>query len=284
MKTNQPKPNRRSLLDVPCPPAAVLLRKTGWMFDAVLTFVLLLSSAGPALATANPTPMAANTTVNHSADRASAIPRDQLGAVAGKQYQGDGLSVSARPEGARLRCVFQRLEGEATRTGLWLTSTVPNAANDRFRVVAAAVGRQRIEPSTLNPQLSTLPRTGHVAVEGQLVRFARPGLVEEYSVSLDGVRQDFVIAEKPDGPGELRLELAVSGARVEPAACGTQLVLEHSGRKIAYSRLRVTDATGKELTARIVVGRRTPCAPRPVTLGNDSEPSGGAQRSARPTF
>jgi len=262
MKTNQTKPSRRSLLDVPCPPAAVLLRKTGWIFDAVLTFVLLLSSAGPALATENQTPKAANTTANHSADRASAIPRDQLGAVAGKQYQGDGLSVSARPEGARLRCVFQRLEGEATRAGLWLTSTVTNAGNDRFRVVASAVGRvppcapgaadrtPNLQHSTFNTPLEAL---GHVAVEGQLVRFTRPGLVEEHSVSLDGVRQDFVMAEKPDGPGELRVELAVSGARVEPAAFGAQLVLENSGRRIAYSRLRVTDATGKELTARLEV-------------------------------
>src|SRR5439155_7418815 len=32
-----------------------------------------------------------------------------------------------------------------------------------------------------------------------------------------------------------------------------QLVLENSGRKIAYSRLRVTDAIGKELTARMEV-------------------------------
>jgi hypothetical protein len=128
------------------------------------------------------------------------------------------------------------------------------------------------------------------------VRFTRPGLVEEYSVSMDGVRQDFIIEHPPlnpqllaasersaDGstlnqrPGDLAVRLAVSGARVEPAAGGAQLVLEHSGRKIAYSRLRVTDATGKELTARIEVacvgdevtsvksaervGRVTPCAP-----------------------
>jgi hypothetical protein len=36
----------------------------------------------------------------------------------------DGLAVSPTEGGAGLRCVFQRLEGEATREGLWLTSTV----------------------------------------------------------------------------------------------------------------------------------------------------------------
>src|SRR5438445_1200477 len=66
----------------------------------------------------------------------------QIGAKAGVDYQGDGLAVRPTAEGGGLRCVFQRLEGEATREGLWLTSTVTNGANDRFRIVAAAVGRE----------------------------------------------------------------------------------------------------------------------------------------------
>ena len=79
-----------------------------------------------------------------SADTApatTAIPWSQLGAKAGADYQGDALAVIPTAGGARLRCAFQRLEGEATREGLWLTSTVTNAVNDRFRVVAADVRR-----------------------------------------------------------------------------------------------------------------------------------------------
>src|SRR6266508_4087965 len=79
-----------------------------------------------------------------SADAAPAktsIPWSQIGAKAGLDYQGDGLAVVPTAEGARLGCVFQRLEGEATREGLWLTSTITNAVNDRFRLVAASVGR-----------------------------------------------------------------------------------------------------------------------------------------------
>ena len=49
----------------------------------------------------------------------------------------------------------------------------------------------------------------------------------------------------------LKMRLTVNGARVEPTAYGARLVLENSGRKIAYSRLRVTDAPGRELSARI---------------------------------
>src|SRR5262245_57784389 len=61
----------------------------------------------------------------------ASIPWSQLGAKAGADCQGDGLAITPTAEGARLRCVFQRLEGEATTEGLWLTSTVTNAVKDR---------------------------------------------------------------------------------------------------------------------------------------------------------
>src|SRR5437773_1890422 len=75
----------------------------------------------------------------------TSIRWSQLGAKAGADYKGDGLAVIATADGARLRCAFQKLEGEATREGLWLTSTVippSGTVNDRFRIVAAAVGRE----------------------------------------------------------------------------------------------------------------------------------------------
>src|SRR5207249_3872870 len=148
--------------------------------------------------------------------------------------------------------------------------------NDRFGVEATAVGRLDeafgvpalagldseslrhtggavAGPAKAGTPNQPLSRTGTVAIDAQTVRFTRPGLVEEYSVSMDGVRQDFVVAERPAGVGELAVRLAVSGARVEPVVGGAALVLDGSGRKIAYSRLRVTDAAGKELTARLKV-------------------------------
>jgi hypothetical protein len=73
---------------------------------------------------------------NHS------IPWADLGAKATAQYSGDGLAVCAGESGAvRLSCAFQRLEGEVTSEGLWLTSMVDGAATDRLRVVADYVGR-----------------------------------------------------------------------------------------------------------------------------------------------
>ena len=90
---------------------------------------------------------------------------------------------------------------------------------------------------------------------------------------MNGVRQDFVIEAPPlNSPpsavllrrtgqpstlnpraGALRLELDVTGARAEPLVNGAQLVLDGSGRKLAYSRLRVVDAAARELRAQLEV-------------------------------
>ena len=148
-----------------------------------------------------------------------------------------------------------------------------------------------------------LPVHGKVSLAERLVSFVRPELTEEYSVSVDGVRQDFIIAQRPpagtaprltednegnealreaglagvwagdtqrtmtplqkpsfpsvspDAPetSRLRVELALSGARAEPAAYGARLTLDGSGRALAYSRLRAVDARGKDLPATMEV-------------------------------
>ena len=148
-----------------------------------------------------------------STNSPGAIPWNAIGAKAGADYQGDGLTVTASASGARLHCVFQRLDGEATPEGLWLTSTAPNTVSDpssvaalrrvdRFRVTATAVGRTTDAFNFPYPESSIpLADAGEVSVCGQTARLSRPGLTEEYSVSLDGVRQDFIV-EVPPGRGE----------------------------------------------------------------------------------
>jgi hypothetical protein len=211
-----------------------------------------------------------------------AIPWSEAGAAPRAQYPGDGLRITPTEQGARVHCALQRLDGEASREGLWLTSTVPNQPDDRFLLKAVAVGRNGraggpalAEGAGGAPTLrgeerpAALLATGDVSIDGQTVRFTRPGLVEEYTVSMDGVQQDFLVLEKlgrarvpacplpaifsPLADDKLRVELAVTGAYVEQTAYGAQLVLNQSGRKIAYSRLKATDANGKELPARMQV-------------------------------
>lgn len=98
-----------------------------------------------------------------------------------------------------------------------------------------------------------MPAMGRVETSENVTRFLRPGLTEEYSVSVDGVRQDFIIQQRPAGEGELRVELDVTGATVAPLGNGVRLTLHGSGRQLAYHRLHVSDATGRELPARMEV-------------------------------
>ena len=204
-----------------------------------------------AIALTLPRPLLANPSDTSSQGTAAApIPFSELGAKATAEYHGDALGITATTEGAELRTRFQQLSGLATREGLWLQSTEKEGG--RLRLIAHALGRENAAgtPSTL---LIPLPSTGTVAVGDKVVVFARPGLTEEYSVSVDGLRQDFVIAERPTGGGDLRVELALTGARAEVAASGVKLTLEGSLRELAYTRLRVVDAAGRDLAASLEV-------------------------------
>lgn len=172
------------------------------------------------------------------------IPMHQLGVEAQKQYAGDGISITPTEQGACLRSNFQKLEGEVTSEGLWLSSTEGGA--ERFRVLATAVGRS-------DTAAQPLPASGTVTTTADTAALMRPGLLEEYRVSMDGVQQDFVVMQRPEGAGALRVTLEVAGAQVSAADYGIRLTLPRSRREVGYGRLHVTDATGRELVARLEV-------------------------------
>ena len=58
---------------------------------------------------------------------------------------------------------------------------------------------------------------------------------------------------RPSGAGGLRLEMSLDGARAESAAYGVKITVGGSGRELAYSRLRVADAAGHEISATLEV-------------------------------
>src|SRR5258708_320804 len=139
----------------------------------------------------------------------------------GAESSGNGTSVFAEAGRTRVPCLCQRLEGEATAEGLWLTSMITNTVSDRFRVRSVGIG-----------DLS-FSETGIVSVIGKTVRWIRPGLTEEYSVSLEGLRQDFIVERAPASvrsiqEHQLVLTLSVHGARVEAAGDGVRLMLDNS--------------------------------------------------------
>jgi hypothetical protein len=238
------------------------------MKTSALAFLLILSQTA-AVQRASAAPPSA-------AAQPQSIPFDQLGAEAQKQYSGDGIRIIPTKDGAKLKAIMQDLEAEATPEGLWITSTADEDAGkpNRFRVRATEVGRvgraaappaaARVPAATTSRNnavlagASALPLrlspTGTVRASKDAAHWLRPGLIEQYSVSTDGVRQDFIITHRPARNGEaLRLELDIHGAQAKKAPDGAKLTIKDTGRELAYTRLKVTDATGRELPAEMHV-------------------------------
>lgn len=99
--------------------------KAGWFSNAVAASIWILGSM---IAPAGATP---SSPAAEADPEGASIPWEEVGAKAQSQYDGDGLSVETTEEGAVLHSVFQRLRGEATSEGLWLESTVEEAARDQ---------------------------------------------------------------------------------------------------------------------------------------------------------
>src|SRR5579862_3440725 len=115
----------------------------GWPLVALLIF-----SSGDQIAHARETsvptggPRAGSEELKTSRGTDSqAAPRNQTGAKAGADYHGQGLAVTSEGNGARLHCLSQRLEGEATPAGLWVTSTLANQRSGRVQIKAVRLGR-----------------------------------------------------------------------------------------------------------------------------------------------
>ena len=150
--------------------------------------------------------------------------------------------IEATENGVLLHSPLQDLAGALSTDGLWLYSTDGGDQTESFRVMATAIGRD------LDDAVS-LVETGTVEADAQLARFVRPLLIEEYSVSMDGVRQDFLALKRPAGADPLLVELTIDGAQVEASTDGVTLMLDDTSRRLSYSRLYVSDANGQRLDA-----------------------------------
>src|SRR5262245_18952650 len=134
-----------------------------------------------------------------------------------------------------------------------------------IRVVDRTVGGS---PELLQLSLSRVGREGALAdvaagtvvADENRVEIQRPGLVEWFVNGPDGLEQGFTLAEKPDGDGELRLELALAGAQATQRG-DEQLIFEtEAGRKLAYGKLAAWDAHGTPLAAELALADAHPIA------------------------
>ena len=171
---------------------------------------------------------------------------------------------------AVLDCGIQKLSAHASLNGLRISSTAAGE-HGSFRLTATEIRRSEPFPVPFaraapdwGPTL--LAESGTVTRESGTIKYSRPGLVEEYSVTAEGLRQDFVVAGPPpahgDSHGLLMVSLSLCGATASAAGTGDGLTLtfDGSGRTLAYSRLCVTDATGRRLHAALTIKSPTAMA------------------------
>jgi len=91
---------------------------------------------------------------------------------------------------------------------------------------------------------------GIVSGRGARVEIRRPGLLEWYENSPQGLEQGFTLLRRPEGEGALVLELDV-GAASASLRGGQVWLTAPTGRRLAYGKLAVTDAGGRALSARL---------------------------------
>jgi hypothetical protein len=171
------------------------------------------------------------------------IPFGKIGAEAAKMSGEKGLSVTELWNGYRLECRMQDLRAEVTMNGSSIRSTSPGEGLGIFSVRAARAGRER------NMKGIALSADRVSATDG-VVSSRRGNVGEELRTSGDGIRQDFILYQRPGGKGNLILELAVDGADARPAGTDGAIDLRlDCGRKLVYHSLRAIDATGNRLEA-----------------------------------
>lgn len=83
------------------------------------------------------------------------------------------------------------------------------------------------------------------------VRYARGGLVEWFRNVPEGLEHGFTLVQRPTGAGEVRVDVALNGLRAADRPEGLVLS-DATGREVlGYSGLKVWDAEGRDLPARM---------------------------------
>ena len=174
----------------------------------------------------------------------------QFGDMLAKAVHGAGgkgqsvVQVRTVPGGVELTNRMQALRAVADSTGLAVESLAATEGGGRFRIALSALGR----PGRLEPVLSAAVQLDADGVVRRPLGLA----VEEYRNTAGGLRHDVVLLSRPPGQGDVAVVLDLSGARAERRGDGACLVLS-SGRRLTYDRLKITDATGRNVPGRIEV-------------------------------
>lgn len=103
------------------------------------------------------------------------------------------------------------------------------------------------------------------------LRWRQQDVVVQYLAAEEGLRQNFLLAERPAGNRELRIELGTNGDLIPVAVTPVEVrFMDHQGtHRFSYHDLRCWDATGRALKASLSVAH-TPRAAIHITV-DDSQ-------------
>jgi len=174
------------------------------------------------------------------------IPLNQIGVEAAKQSGGKGLCVTEMWNGYRLESRLQALQAEVTMNGVKIMSTSKSEGGGDFTIKTSRIGR--------NTSMQKLDAVADWMKQNDgVVRIGRKNIIEEYSTSGDGIRQDFVITSRPKGQGKVLLDISFDGATVKAGNNNDGMEVKFScGRALSYHTLKVTDANGKNLASSFI--------------------------------
>ena len=156
--------------------------------------------------------------------------------IAEREYQvsGEGADRQAPNRVHDLRTYFDP-------TGIRVHDRTAKGSPELLLLSLAGVGR--------GESLANVAPGEVVVAEPNRVEIRRAGLVEWYENSSAGLEQGFTLAERPDGEGQLAVEVALAGARASLLGDAVVFETDSPRRKLRYGELVVVDAGDRKLAA-----------------------------------
>ncbi len=146
-------------------------------------------------------------------------------------------SMEVTALGLKLGAPMQALEAYVNPTGV------------RFRSVSKSEGREDFSIIPISMDNQSIPSVGVASSsDSNSILLDKEILIERFSASSEGIRQDFIVRDRPRVNGRMKIQLMVHGALAQSANRGISLSLP-SGRAFVYNKLKVMDANGKSLEA-----------------------------------
>jgi len=178
-----------------------------------------------------------------TAPRGMAFGSSGFNEMLGEKLASGALKTEALPGGGfNLSNTLQSLQAQVTPQGILFNST----------------SKVENKGGSFSLNLVQLGREGSLYAAGSSSLYARDdvvyhahasGIAEKVSNTVNGIQQDFIVAVKPAGNGDLRVQLAVKGATLGEKGDGFTVSLDNSQRTLTYDRLKVTDADNKTIPA-----------------------------------